>query len=591
MVPTNLVPKYRTNQSEFFSESGQARWTVQVRGTGLNNNAAPMIYVNEVNRLSTYGRGLTLVIFNTSMVPQSTTVYDVYGDDAARTNLATALDNIRANNSIFALVSYDAIGTNATLNTAMNNIGSQLWSQKFGSIGQDRYPYAAIGRGNIGILSEQMWSPAGGAPYAQFTFTIEDINSMGSCGYGPVWSRSQVFSGNGYPFVMSPDLRTFLKVGTASTTAAITKQVRLTVDVKVDKAARDAGVSADPYIWYSTSAGSWQGAVAASSNSIEYEKLELNLDIPSNATEVYVGVYHMPSNITTGLAYAKNLQVQCVGTDSVPTTARSKMGPYVITSRNLLETPQSMYPGSADRYWNLWNSDQNLYRNVATYTNSLTGPGTANETVQWFDYNLTDQQQKFIHWKTSTDASGENMSYMGPFIDVDHTKMYYGCVWYYNFFKTSGRNYVGTNGRNSSNVDIALRDHTGSYAAGTNPYFVYPTAANIEKNKWNIADCWFLPSTFTQAEATDFYNKYWQKTFGYYNNRLPNDGNCQVVWMDSSVGKVLLRFLDYYNGTDTSKTWWALPMIVEVSPMAINNFEISSLKFEEVAFMDNGIFA
>jgi hypothetical protein len=173
------------------------------------------------------------------------------------------------------------------------------------------------------------------------------------------------------------------------------------------------------------------------------------------------------------------------------------------------------------------------------------------------------------------------------FVPVDHTKMYYGSVWMYNFNKTGGNNYVGTHTLNSGGSYINTRDQGGTYNAGTNPYFIYPGAGSIAKNKWNLVDCWFLPSTFTQAEATDFYNKYWQKTHSKYNNPgtidpSANSGNCPLVWMDSSVSQVLLRFLDYYNGTNVSKTWWALPMIVEVTPMTISNYEMSSWHLKEV---------
>lgn len=579
-LASKLIPKYLQNEVSYLSESGQARWNIYVKGTGLNNSATPVITVNGTSNLSTYGRGVTLVIWDTNMAVQSTTVYDIYASSTDQNNLATALNGLTAasGNKIWALVSFDAINTNSNLDAAMTARKSQLWNTKYvdlrAATGGVRYPYACIGTTRLGIVSEQIWKDGASDPQAIATWSFEDWDTAGNTGYGPVYSSVAEASGNGYPFFSSGDIKSLLNPSNG-------EYIRVSMDVKVDKAAYDAGVGSAPYIYD----GAWTWAASDNIASLEYRHVDLYIQYTTQST-IYVSVYHMPSNISTGLAYCRNVQVQKCGYNPQPSTARSKMGPAVITSRKFVESPQKFSPGDPDTYWNLWSSSKNLLTGQS-YGDQLTGSGTSSETVRWFDRSLTTSYQKFIHWKTTTDTSGENMYSASGFVPVDHTKMYYGAVWMYNFNKTAGRNYVGTHTLNSSDSYISTRDQGGTYNAGTNPYFVYPVAGNITQNKWNLVDCWFLPSTFTQAEATDFYNKYWQKTHSKYNNpgngnASVNEGNCPLVWMDSSVSKVLLRFLDYYNGTAVSKTWWALPMIVEVTPMTISNYEMSSWHLKEV---------
>lgn len=579
-LTSKLVPKYLQNEVNYLSESGQARWNIYVLGSGANNSTAPAITVNGTSNLSTYGRGVTVVVWDTSMAVLSTTVYDIYAYDSEQTRLATDL-NALSGNKIFAIVSYDAINTNANLNAAMTTKRSQLWNTKYVALrnltGGVRYPYACIGTTLLGIVSEQIWKDGGSDPRAIATWSFEDWDTAGNTGYGPIVSAVSEVSGRGYPFFNTGDVKNTLNPQT-------NEIIRFTAEVKTDNTGFNEG--SHIYLWIWNNAWNW-AAASGPFYTNEYVKAELEIAYNGSASEIICGIYYYnPNSGSNGIGYARNIQIQKVGYSTQPSTARSKMGPAVITSRKFIESPQKFDPRVPDTYWNLWSSGKNLLSGQ-TYGDQLTGAGTSSETVRWFDRNLTTSAQKFLHWKTTTDTSGENMYSASGFVPVDHTKMYYGSVWMYNFNKTGGNNYVGTHTLNSGGSYINTRDQGGTYNAGTNPYFIYPGAGSIAKNKWNLVDCWFLPSTFTQAEATDFYNKYWQKTHSKYNNPgtgdpSGNSGNCPLVWMDSSVSQVLLRFLDYYNGTNVSKTWWALPMIVEVSPMTISNYEMSSWHLKEV---------
>lgn len=128
--------------------------TVEVRGTGLNNNAARYIKINNVNRNIANSRGLALMIFDKDFKSKIKFIgyYDTFASDAARTQLAKKLENV-GEEEMFVLASYDAIGTNKTLNTTMDKLKSHAWHKVKSNA---RYPYAAIGTGKFGIISESL---------------------------------------------------------------------------------------------------------------------------------------------------------------------------------------------------------------------------------------------------------------------------------------------------------------------------------------------------------------------------------------------------------------------------------------------------
>jgi hypothetical protein len=127
---------------------------VSVRGTGTNYKADCYIYINGVDMKVPVKRGLTLMIFDNTFKTKvkSITNYDVYGASSACTQLASKLGTV-GESEMFVLVSYDAIGTNKDLNTKMGALGSQAW-HKIKDV--NRYPYAAIGTGKFGIISEDL---------------------------------------------------------------------------------------------------------------------------------------------------------------------------------------------------------------------------------------------------------------------------------------------------------------------------------------------------------------------------------------------------------------------------------------------------
>lgn len=127
---------------------------VEVKGTGLNNNANRYIKINGVDKGIKNQRGIALMIFGNNFNSSIKFIgyYDTYGSDAARTQLATKLSSVGAN-EMFVMASYDAIGTNETLNKRMTALKSNAWHKVKTNW---RYPYAAIGTGKFGIISENL---------------------------------------------------------------------------------------------------------------------------------------------------------------------------------------------------------------------------------------------------------------------------------------------------------------------------------------------------------------------------------------------------------------------------------------------------
>ncbi|MFV9511801.1 phage tail spike protein [Tepidibacillus sp. LV47] len=154
--------------------------SLYVRGTGLNRNANRVVKVDEVYLVNGTGRGLTLTILNRSDHSHvSSTNYDVYGDAAARDNLANAL-NALGNDKIVILTSYDAIRFNSALETAIERCGGGNVKDSYLATNY-RLPYILIGIPGIGKGKgvEIFTSTASDAPYAEISTLIVDGTPVG----------------------------------------------------------------------------------------------------------------------------------------------------------------------------------------------------------------------------------------------------------------------------------------------------------------------------------------------------------------------------------------------------------------------------
>ena len=153
----------------WYAKRGTYRF--EARGTGLNKKASRTLQMSKldangsVQSTQTFSvkqrRGIALIIltqkFDTAGKPNgdfgySVGYYDIYGSNAAKTQLARKLGTIE-DTQLFVMISYDAIGTNDDLNKRMDKLNTKAWHKIKKSW---RYPYAAIGSGKDGIISEDL---------------------------------------------------------------------------------------------------------------------------------------------------------------------------------------------------------------------------------------------------------------------------------------------------------------------------------------------------------------------------------------------------------------------------------------------------
>jgi hypothetical protein len=159
--------KYNLSTASWDAESlTEETMHIVAVGTGLmtlpRSDAATLdIFAVEGNRTVTIddtvvyngtGRGLVLTIIDeATRVLGTQTVYDVYGSDQPRTDLAIALAAITVD-KIWVLTSFDALNTNTALTNQMQSMGSVLYVNDGNPYsiftgGGIRHTYACVGRG------------------------------------------------------------------------------------------------------------------------------------------------------------------------------------------------------------------------------------------------------------------------------------------------------------------------------------------------------------------------------------------------------------------------------------------------------------
>ncbi len=165
---------------------------VYIKGTGNNNLSNRVVKVGNSTHLDGGGRGLTLTILTAAThALVGSTNYDTYGDAAASTNLATALNNLtRA--QIGILTSYDA--WEGQVNDALRAAARRLGLFKLGtySLGGSRRPYAAIFEGS-GIAT------ANTDPGRQAMEVMESDSANAPAASISTWLIEDDFSGHGLP--------------------------------------------------------------------------------------------------------------------------------------------------------------------------------------------------------------------------------------------------------------------------------------------------------------------------------------------------------------------------------------------------------
>lgn len=600
------LDKYREFKVNMIGESGDvSEFVISAYGTSYNcsdtgTGNISLSFAGNITTFNTLGRGITLLIVEHStknvLLHQR---FDTYGNDADKTELANTLNDIHGGgfgDVIYAMASFDAIGVNTNLGIAMDTARAYQWYQLPGySNGPThRHPYAVIGTSRLGIIKEVLHSNATGAEPSTVSAHIPtDWNAIGSEGYGPdllTGSRIGEFSytGTGYSFAHGPHL-------TVPTSGAYSikedEYVRMTGQQKISLDRKEDGGYVRSYFWTASDSDGWIRSSSHSGYSTEWESFELYFrwdqaqDTASSSNSggalaryLRMGHYHYPNSKDVGTSYVRNIQVQKCGFSPGRDRDITLKGVDEIDGRNIVESAGPFSLLRPDTYWTVFHSDRNLTGRPnlgdSRYGN---GPFDTN-TVKWFDRELTDRSHYSIH--EGKDYSGDSNRYndIGR-VAVDPNKMYVGLIWQYCHEKSNGYNYFGTHTYNSSGGTTSTLRYDGA-SSTTNPYSMYPAASSIEKNQWTLWSYWFLPSWFTDAEGTDFYNNYWCNWAGNYENasadnnqktagsRFNNGGNIRVARLKGEDTQIHLRWLDFYNSGNTPhKTWWALPMIIEVDPL------------------------
>lgn len=574
-------------ETKFLSESGRAQYICYLRGTANNYSANRILRINGSDVYNTSGRGIRLTVYNSNMVQQSDTTYDILGSSLARTELASALYNL--NDSYFYfMTSYDAIKSDTILDSVMyDDLNSQHWRGEDKLDIQYRSPYACVGRRDIGMLSEVAFNDAGNV-YAELYWTYEPTDDPGEVGYQQMKSDINEYVGDGssYRFI------DFGEYYYSDYNINDLEYVLVTCDLKVDLDARLDGVSSRAYIYSRSPGDGWVSADSSDCVSTQWTRHELRLrrddtytasissdGLPSN--RFTVACYHMPSSKSTGNVYIRNVQIAKAGY-LIPSYdqrgGKTQLSDNGMSCKWLNETAGSFSPFSPYTYYNLFNSDRNIVRDE-TYTAELDGSGTSDEDVEWFGITLTESNEKVVHWKTSSGTSGANMYTATSQFDIDPEKFYYFGIWHYSHNKSAGRNYLGCNGYYGGTEGIYYVD---SNTNKTNPYFYTVNDEDIEFHTWRLWEGYVVPYSYPSADGINIRDNVSNIWAGYdFHNPNNNSGTPAYRWR-SDNDKSRMRWLDYYNNVNPSHSWWALPLVMEIPPLAISDLRMFVYDLQEV---------
>ena len=170
------LDKYRNLEVSYIGESGEySPGFIKVYGTSYNCTDTGVGYVQfkpfgtkTLTQSNTQGRGITLYIFSPELNLDEVIRYDTYGTDSHRIDLANKLNDIHngaLGNVVYAMASFDAIGTNNALRDAMITARAYHFFQMPGLTNgpTHRHPYVAIGTSDLGIIKESLHSNTSGA--------------------------------------------------------------------------------------------------------------------------------------------------------------------------------------------------------------------------------------------------------------------------------------------------------------------------------------------------------------------------------------------------------------------------------------------
>jgi len=585
------VNKNGALEAPLFSEGSAGRFKIKVQGTGYNNLGPRQLYVNGVAKYDqSAGRGLRLSVFDYTMTSTFDLTYDVYADDAARTALATKLNEVMATaNVLFVITSYDAIGTNAALTTAMTNARSTEFIRYVTAAG--RFPYAAFGSSKHGIVKEVCYPADAKYPKALFETAFESINSLGRTGYGPVLASvpDVVAATSGYTF-WSKNLGV---VGVGPNNIWEDDYIWLKCQARVSPDRAAAGGKVALYIYTSTDAGEWARSVSTSISDTEWTDINLFLRRDSawrHGTSgkpeynFYAAAYHYPSNISAGKSEFRNLTVIRSGVSPAASSFINRViaSDHILAAREFSEgLPFDLY--NRDSYYELYNSSANLYTGVMP-ADILNGGATA-DPVQIFTRTLAAADCT-RYSKLLTDTTNADTQFFLPTVNIQPDTPYLAAIWVKSLVKNTGSLYFGMHTFNASSAQVQSyrRDTT---TLDNNQYFNIHSAAAVAVNgltEWKLMVGLILPESWTTEQVAAFVQSDISSPNMFSCIMVAPNSGCQCFFkLANSTTKHRLRFLDYHNSSQVSQSQWALPLLLPLNTLRMSKRDgINAFRFKEI---------
>lgn len=585
------VNKNGALEAPLFSEGSAGRFKIKVQGTGLNNSGPRQVYVNGVAKYdATDGRGLRLSVFDYNMTSTFDATYDVYGTETARADMAAKINEIMATpNVLFTITSWDAIGTNAALTTAMTNARSTEFIRYV--TGSGRFPYAAFGSSKHGIVKEVCYPADAKYPQAIIETSFESINSLGRTGYGPLLASTSdpIFATSGYGFYQ----KHLGVVGTRPNDIWEDDYVWLKCQARVSPDRAAAGGKIGMYIYATTDAGEW--GRQASVHISDTEWTDINIFMKRDPAwrhgtsgkpehNFVAAAYHYPSNISVGKSEFRNLTVVRSG---VSPTASSFVN-RVITSDHILSA-RGFHEGlpfdlfNRDSYWEIYSSAQNLYTGVMP-ADMLNGGATA-EPVNIFTRTLANADCT-RYSKLATDASNANTQFLLPTVDIKPDTPYLAAIWVKSEIKTTGSLYFGMYTYDVRDTQVGSLQRATA-AVDSNQYFNIHSAAAVANNgltEWRLMVGLILPESWTAAQVTEFVKEDISGDRMFTHMIVaPNSDGQGFYKLANSTAKLRLRFLDYYNGTAVAKSQWAMPMLIPLNTLRMSKRDgVNAFRLKEI---------
>lgn len=585
------VNKNGALEAPLFSEGSAGRFKIKIQGTGLNNNGPRQLYINGVAKYDqSAGRGLRLTVLDYNMVTTFDQVYDVYVDDAAKTALATKLNEVMATpNVLFTLTSWDAIGSNDALNTAMTNARSTEFTRYLTVAG--RFPYAAFGSSKHGIVKEVCYPQDAKYPKAVIETAFESINSLGRTGYGPLLANTSdpIFATSGYSFYQKH--LGVAGVGPNDIWEDDYIWLKCQARVSPDRAAANGKIAL--YIYATTDAGEWGRSASIAIGDTEWTDINLFLrrDVAwrhgtSGKPEVNftAAAYHYPSNISVGKSEFRNLTVVRSGVSPTASSFVNRVisSDHILATRDIREgLPFNLF--NRDSYYELYSSSANLYTGVMP-ADVLNGGATA-DPVKIFTRTLANADCT-RYSKLATDTSNADTQFLLPTVPIQPDTPYLAAIWVKSEVKTAGSLYFGMHTFNaaSSQVHSYRRDTT---TLDNNQYFNIHSAAAVANNgltEWRLMVGLILPESWTTEQVAAFVKDDMSGPNMFASMIVaPTSGGQGFFKLTYSTTKLRLCFLDYYNASQVSKSQWALPLLLPLNTLRMSKRDgVNAFRLKEI---------